>query len=265
MPSNYNSGFPPSVSRRENVYEPHAGCATGHSDESEKERYLLISNLENDSDDISKSNIPNGRKRRQRTKNNKTVSKSMTIIHGGVEYHINNAPTYGIYPKILHKGLEQVNTCLAKWKRVFIIRFDLHQQFLTPNNSMVSRFRDNLVRKLERAYETFEVGYIWVREQEKAKSQHYHFALFIDGDKVRHPAAISKIIRETWERAKVGNSVHIPKGCYYNLNTNNDEVMGEVVYRLSYMAKQRGKGYRPPQTNDYSTSRLTSPHRYVFN
>jgi len=30
----------------------------------------------------------------------------------------------------------------------------------------------------------------------------------------------------------------------------------EAIWRISYMAKIRGKGYRDPQANDYQTSRL---------
>lgn len=258
MTSNHKNGFPPSVFRCEYETSPYKDEAFGTLTEVEKERYLLISNLGRT------SNKAPGSKRRTRTKNRKTVSKSITIKHDGIEYHINNAPTYGIYPKIFHRGLDQVNICLAKWRRVFIIRFDLHQQFHTPTNAMVSRFRDNVVRRIERAYGLYEVGYIWVREQEKSKRQHYHFAMFLDGDKVNHSAVIGEVIREAWERVKVGNSVHIPKGCYYNLVEGDSETMAEVVYRLSYLSKQRGKGYRPPQTNDFSTSRLNKPQRYSF-
>jgi hypothetical protein len=30
----------------------------------------------------------------------------------------------------------------------------------------------------------------------------------------------------------------------------------EAIYRISYLAKVRGKGYRDPQAKDYGTSRL---------
>ena len=108
--------------------------------------------------------------------------------------------------------------------------------------------------RIERVYGIFEVGYVWVREHEKAKHQHYHFALFLDGDKVNHSAVIGGVISETWERVKVGNTTRIPEACFYNVV--NPETKADAIYRLSYMAKQRGKGYRPDQTKDYSTSRL---------
>lgn len=218
----------------------------------ENERILLLSNLGNNQ---SKSHIKK-RKKRARTKNNKRVSLSMTITHDGVVYPINNAPSYGVYLRMLHKFLEQLDICIAKWRRVFVIRFDLHQRWYTDKNKMITKFRNNLTRRLERAYEVFEVGYIWSREHEKSKQQHYHFALFIDGDKVNHSAKISEMIRETWERVKVGNTAHIPKSCFYNVV--DFETKLQAVERLSYLAKQRGKGYRPPQTKDYGTSRLTA-------
>lgn len=251
------SGIVPSVLSRDDAGGASNGAPSSGSTITGKERYLLISKGEN-----KQNRTIRKRHRPKCTNNRKEVSITSMVAHNGIEYQINNAPTYGVYLKILHKTLDQLEVCINKWKRVFMIRFDLHQKQYTPDNKMLSRFRKNLSRRIERHYGLFEVGFSWVREQEKAKQQHYHMALFLDGDKINHSATIGQIIRECWEAVRAGNTVHIPKKCYYNIIDECSK--RDAVYRLSYLSKQRGKGYRPPQTKDYSTSRLTVPPQYNF-
>ena len=78
--------------------------------------------------------------------------------------------------------IQQFEICQKKWSRVLVLRFDLHTPVNSPTNSAVTEFRKKLVERLKWNYGLKEVGFCWVREQEKAKSQHYHFALFLDGD-----------------------------------------------------------------------------------
>ena len=50
------------------------------------------------------------------------------------------------------------------------------------------------------------------------------------------------------------------KNPYYYLDKNNlDTDLGEAIYRISYLAKVRGKGYRSKQAKDYGASRLKFP------
>lgn len=230
--------------------------------EVENERILLLSNLEISPSSTQINNKQKIKKKRPRTTNRKRVSLSETITHDGTVYGINNKASYGVYLRLLHKIISQLDICIVKWKRVFVIRFDLHQHWHTDKNTMVSKFRKNLLERIGRAYGVYEVGYVWVREQEKVKQQHYHFALFLDGDKINHSAKISEIIRDTWESVKVGNTAHIPIKCYYNVV--DYESKADAVFRISYFAKQRGKGYRPNQTKDYGTSRLLLPASVRF-
>jgi hypothetical protein len=46
---------------------------------------------------------------------------------------------------------------------------------------------------------------------------------------------------------------------YYFVDKNNPNKRLEAIWRISYMAKIRGKGYRDPQAKDYGTSRLNNP------
>lgn len=190
------------------------------------------------------------------TKNRKYVSGADTVIRNGHQYAI-NARKSGIYPQQLHAIIDQLDICIAKWRRVFMLRIDLHQDHYTDDSGMITKLRKNLCRRLERQYGISEVGYAWVREQEKAKRQHYHFVLFLDGDKIRHSTNVNKIVADTWAGVKSGNTVHHPQNCFTNVV--DDDTKARAVYRFSYMAKARGKGYRPPQAKDYGTSRLVMP------
>lgn len=229
-------------------------CSFDVSD-SENARYLIISNLEDnkDQDNTKKKRGP----KRPRTLNRKRVSLSGTITRASGVYSINNKPHLGVYLQLLHKAIDQLEICIEKWKRVFVIYFGLHQKLYTPKNGVMTKFRKNLARRIERAYSLFQIGYCWVREHEKAESQHYHFALFLDGDKVRHSSIVSEIILDTWGRVEFGNTVRFPENRFYNVV--DSKTKDDAIERLSYMAKQRGKGYyRPDQTKDYSTSRLVA-------
>jgi hypothetical protein len=195
------------------------------------------------------------------TKNRKYKSMANTITHNGTEYDI-NARKSGIYPQQLHSIIDQLDICLTKWRRVLVLRVELHQNHYTDDSRMISRFRKNLARKLDRNYGITELGYSWVREMEKSKQQHYHLALYLDGDIIQHPRKLNLIIAETWERVRAGNTVGHPSNCFHYVADENSKA--KAVYRISYMAKARGKGYRPPQAKDYGNSRLIASRKPVL-
>lgn len=248
-----------------------------HVETVKKLRLLLISNLEISSPPLylRKANEESAggliapetapkKPKRKRTNNSKRVSYSDVIACDGLEFRVNNRPSYGIYPEMLRKVIRQLDICRQNWGRVFVIRFDLHRSYATPDSLAVSRFRSSLKDRLESRYRMREMGYVWARETEKAKHQHYHFSLFLDGDKINTSTAVAEIIKNTWEKTRGklnGNTVHVPIHCYYNIS--DDKIFSDVIYRLSYFCKQRGKGYRPKAANDYSTSRLKL-HRPVI-
>ncbi|PKG39145.1 hypothetical protein [Psychromonas sp. Urea-02u-13] len=76
---------------------------------------------------------------------------------------------------------------------------------------------------------------------------------WIDGDKVRHSKKLLELIKTVWSDM----SGHVPtiRNPYYFID--NTEQRAEAIYRLSYLAKARGKTARPSQTKDYSTSRIS--------
>ena len=151
--------------------------------------------------------------------------------------------------------IEQVNAMLSHHSKVHLIRFDLRLYKYTDKNEIVSKFNRILFKWLKRKYDLKRIGFIWCREMETATQQHYHYALMLDGHKLRHPHDILIKVKDVWETNLQG-SEHTPKRCYYNLKRECDNSIQQAVWRILYLAKARGKGCRPPQTKDYGTSRI---------
>ena len=191
-------------------------------------------------------------------RNRKKEHYSSFITINNEQLEINSNEEYGVYPIIIEKMVEQLDICISIHKRVFVVMFILQHRETSQDNKDISKFKNRLKQWIRRNYKTKDIGSIWVREWErsKTKSHHYHCALFIDGDVIRHSKRILQAIKSKW--FKYGN---VPTGFlknpYYFIDKNNhDEMRAEVILRLSYYAKTRGKGYRNPQAKDYQTSRL---------
>jgi len=178
---------------------------------------------------------------------------SESFEHEGVTHKV-NAKGSGIYKEMMAKILEQLKVARKLHRRLFVVRFELTSHSFAQGNGEISLFRKQITQWVRRNYQTHDVGFVWAREHEKAKSQHYHFALFIDGDKIKHSKKLIEVIKTKWEETDPSHHMPYPKKPFYFID--NDEVFADVVYRLSYLAKTRGKGYRPAQVKDYSTSRL---------
>jgi len=187
-------------------------------------------------------------------RNRKREHYGSSININGEELNINSSEKYGVYPIIIEKFVIELDKMINKYKRVFVLRFDLHLDNYSDDNKEVSEFMRAQVQRIKRKYKTKYVGYVWVREMEKAKTQHYHCAFFIDGDKIRNSFALNQQIKAKWY--KNGHRSVVPKPYYFLDKHNMKEEREKVIYRLSYLAKVRGKGYRSPQAKDYSTSRL---------
>jgi hypothetical protein len=194
---------------------------------------------------------------RKKHTNSKYIIRGAVVVHDGIGYNINNPNRAGVYSEIMHKLINELDAAIRLWGRVFALRFDLHHLGITTlTNKWLSRFFKNLRRRLERAYGVSRVGYVWVREQEKSKSQHYHCVLYLDGDIVRHPAKLQNLISEAWQAINPVNHVYWPRHQYYVVD--NPDTKNDLVYRISYLAKIRGKTYRKPTVNDFHGSSLAA-------
>jgi uncharacterized protein YycO len=187
-------------------------------------------------------------------RNRKKVHYGSELLINGELLEINSTKTLGVYPTIIEKMVQELDKMIARYKRVFVLRFDLHLNNYSADNKKVSTFMKAQVQRIKRKYKTKYVGYVWVREMERAKTQHYHCAFFIDGDRLRTSNVLNQQIKVKWY--KNGHRSVVRKPFYFIDKHNLESKRKEVVYRLSYLAKVRGKGYRSPQAKDYSTSRL---------
>jgi hypothetical protein len=175
----------------------------------------------------------------------------------GETIKVNAGVNKGIYKEIIERFVSQLDTALCIHKRLLVLRFDLHLNKYSKDNKVISRFMNRLKQWLNRNYGLQNVGYIWVREQEKSKRQHYHLALMLDENKIRHPKRLNAQIKEMW--LPYGHMPTIKKP-YFNINTikaNYQTIREDIILRVSYLAKVRGKRYREVQTKDYQTSRLS--------
>lgn len=182
----------------------------------------------------------------------KIVSPDINSFMG---FKINSAKS-GIYAEPMKAIINQLEACLSYHGRLLVVRFDLHSYgfSLNDNNEEFSRFMKCIVVWVQRTYSTDKVGRVWVRECERAKRQHYHCALMIDGDKIRHPKKLLEAIKAKWEMPSPDHFMpHVPKPYHF---ADKHAGLDDSVYRLSYFAKCRGKGYRPEQAKDYGTSRI---------
>lgn len=181
------------------------------------------------------------------------VTHQASYSYAGIAYPINSNVS-GCYTLILQRLVEQIKAIKAIYGRVLFVRLDLHHPESEPTSKRMSSFIKSLRAFCQRNYQTPHMGFLWVREQEKAKSQHYHMVLMLDGDKVRHSAKLLKSLGEIWER--MNGTISIPKNPFIFID--KPELVADAVYRGSYLAKARGKGYRPNGTRDFGSSRIKS-------
>ena len=76
----------------------------------------------------------------------------------------------------------------------------------------------------------------------------------IDGHKVNFPYEVTRKVKDIWRQ--LDGSEYFPDNCYYNVKRDDYETIQAAIWRISYLAKARGKGYKPDQTKNYGTSRI---------
>ncbi|WP_081610053.1 inovirus-type Gp2 protein [Mariprofundus ferrooxydans] len=194
--------------------------------------------------------------------NRKHGTKEPVFYFEGVGYEV-DVRGAGIYREIIKRILEQLYAGLETHGKLMAVRFDLHSKSFNADNKEITAFRKRVMVWVERTYQTRAIGFVWVRERETSKHQHYHFGLWIDGNKIQHPKKLLNHIIQTWEKIDPSNHhIHSCSNPFYCVGSKEDLIKPNskrdkgLVYRLSYLAKVRGKGYRPEQVKDYSASRL---------
>ncbi len=184
----------------------------------------------------------------------KYACRKDSFSYRGVNYTVPNGEL-GWYRDILVSFHHQLDAALSHTSKVFVIRFDCHMAGYSEDNAMIEKFRRRLLKRLNRQYPKLLVGYQWVREIEKAKSQHYHFVFIVDAERLPAANVLLDAATHVWEKL-TGIHPHIPEHPYYLVKRGDSSRYAEVIKRVSYLAKERGKGYRASQGKDYGTSRI---------
>ena len=182
-------------------------------------------------------------------------TNSTVYKYDDINYPINTKDgKYSCYCGILDRGIKQLISMLNRHSKVLSIRLDVHIPERTKLNTNIGLFMDYLKRYVLRTYSSKDVGFIWVREIEKAKKQHYHLCVYVDGNKVRTSYKIVEWA-EQYLHSK-GMTLYRPKNTFMMVYRNDKSSIDNAVYRMSYLAKVRGKGYVDKHVKNYSSSRL---------
>lgn len=159
---------------------------------------------------------------------------------------------YEIRRDIMNGMINFIYKLFDKTSKMIAIRLELRMSVWTNDNAPVSDLFKKLKQKIKSHYGKCYMGYVWVREQHLSDKQHYHIAVLMDGQKVRHSNTIYNFVNELWIYG------HVPKG-YIKFHRVHRELLHNVsamIYHLSYLAKAETKGWRDPAVKDYQISRI---------
>ena len=106
----------------------------------------------------------------------RTIINNEYYLRHGKSYRVNSDKWRALRTDILKPLIDICETFLLRYCRVHIFRFDLHLRQYTDDNRIISILQRRLFKRIKVSYKMKNVGFVWVREQEKAKSQHYHCA-----------------------------------------------------------------------------------------
>ncbi len=142
--------------------------------------------------------------------------------------------------KIMNSLFRTIDQTYRSCSRFLAIRYDFHQPQYSPDNQVITLFHQQLIPMLRQVYPNSFVRVFWVREQDQAAAQHYHYLLMVDGNVVRHPHKINQLVKAYWE-STTGGTTWLPKHGYYRVSRDDTEALTALLLRVSYFAKQYSK------------------------
>ncbi|HCR3199142.1 TPA: inovirus-type Gp2 protein, partial [Morganella morganii] len=163
--------------------------------------------------------------------------------------------------RIMTSILEKVSEVFSQSKKILVVRFDLHVKEYSENNQVISLFNQRIERSIVHNYPNLNIHIIWIREHGKASKQHYHCAILVDGQRINHPAKLNRLLESAWKITSDGH-FSIPDNCYYLWKYGDNHMLGKIIYRLSYMAKNITKKRFNSKTKRYGIRRLTKNKKY---
>lgn len=180
---------------------------------------------------------------------------------------------YYVEPLVAIK--DQLDAMLSHHSKVFVFRFDIRikensyydeegNEFstFTDDNQIVTNYLKVFNRWLKRRYKLSRIGYVWCREIEKAKKQHYHLVLMVDGNKINATTSLHNTIKPKIKELAIRQGLveHIPPNAYMvdnaDLKQGDYTLYKDAFYRASYLAKVTGKGIKGERANNFQPSRV---------
>lgn len=174
----------------------------------------------------------------------------------GEFYQVNDKGT-GLDGTILKRAFEQLSIMRKHHSKLLIYMFIPLPSKPVANNKIMSDFVHKLNRELSRIYNINRMGYLWVYEVSKRLNYHYHFCLIINAHKVQSYTNLKSLVTNTW--IKVGGQKYemkdgkqlrplgIMKNDIYEFKRSDKAMLSDIIYRLSYLAKNNtkviGKGH----------------------
>jgi len=191
------------------------------------------------------------------------TSQSNTYDFNGTKWKVKGGKG-GLNKRHLERLFLQVDVMLTKYSKVCIIQFDLRMLEYTEDNKKMTVFKRRLFGRISSKYKIPEkdIGYSWCREYEKGKGQHYHWAVIVDGKKVRSGYPINEIAKEVWEG--MDGTIHYRK-YHPGVSRHCIDKQRDAMDHLSYLAKIRTKGYAGDKVKSFSSSKIQYPDGDIDN
>lgn len=173
----------------------------------------------------------------------------------------------------LQRILRVIDNATTEHARTMAVRVDLRlpDDILITRQNLISRFIESLNTKItarynsklkqgKRSYNSHQ-RYAWVREVgETSHKSHYHMVLFLNNDTFNglgsygeDATGLASLIKEAWlsaldlsHRPELWILARFPDNPLYYLDFNSNSyrvVYDQLVFRLSYFAKERTKDY----------------------
>lgn len=209
---------------------------------------------------VSSETKPSNQYKKTRIKSkhpNKKVFSGTHYEHDGKFYEVmtrsdDGKRVYSVFSEIVDRIIEQFNIAFQIHGRLFVQHIVLSTEHYTPDNSNMTDFRKAITLMLKRKYKATRLAYVWSREIETSKQQHYHLFLVVDGQKLCFGEGLRKEVSAMIKRSDYFTKATMAG--FHQVETVAD--LDSAIFHATYVAKTRGKGYRSEQAKDYSTSRL---------
>jgi hypothetical protein len=128
---------------------------------------------------------------------------------------------------------------LSHYKRIFVIRIDLHPNSYSADNQEIKQFLEQLTIFLSSEYES-KVTYHCAREQDTSELEHYHLELMLSAHKINHSNRILSLIKAMWKMHTAGKVAYVDNP-YCIVYRGDKASLKGAIYRSSYFAKEHTK------------------------